>query len=350
MVLLQSAPCIVWRTIMIIELLLLSLFQGYLSCDFEFGMSIICHPSPSTILSHPASCTVIDHQSFQFLWFSIIHHHFLSLHSFVFMDHQQWLSLLTIEIIYDHDGVPSFEHVCQLSNAQMLHVSLHKYIRNIGVLKKNTLAIWIVFPWLSRLPSWQSKHEDHVITFCCPKIRWTLQRRDLNMYSKGFWSSKWPVLRYWEAKTPTSSDSKLSLHRCLGWTWWTPSTFRLNLFWVVKLQICVYFHQFDLSFSNGLVQPPASFTWPACLPGDFFFVKTRFPPPNFCCRQKNTSMPQSRTARPLEGLRENPEYNGEYLRERDVPKCVDGVETRFEMVWDLSVPSGKGNLLGWKWS
>lgn len=73
---------------MIIELLSLSLFSQ-LSCDSEFGVSITCHPSPSTIMSHPASCTVIDHQSFQFSWFSIIHHHFLSLHSFVIMDHQQ---------------------------------------------------------------------------------------------------------------------------------------------------------------------------------------------------------------------------------------------------------------------
>lgn len=55
------------------------------------------------------------------------------------------------------------------------------------------------------------------------------------------------------------------------------------------------------------------------------------PPPIFVVAKKNTSMPQSRTARPLEGLRENPEYNGEYLRERDVPKCVEGVETRFEI-------------------
>lgn len=38
------------------------------------------------------------------------------------------LSLLTISIIYDHHGVASFEHVCQLSNAQMLRVSPHKYI------------------------------------------------------------------------------------------------------------------------------------------------------------------------------------------------------------------------------
>lgn len=134
MVPLLSAPCIVWRTIMIIELLLLSLFQGYLSCDFEFGMSIMCHPSPSTILSHPASCTVIDHQSFQFSWFSIIHHHFLSLHSFVIMDHQQWLSLLTISIIYDQHGFPSFEHVCV----------------NFPT-PRCAMFPWTVFPWLSHV-------------------------------------------------------------------------------------------------------------------------------------------------------------------------------------------------------
>ena len=51
-----------------------------------------------------------------------------------------------------------------------------------------------------------------------------------------------------------------------------------------------------------------------------------FPPPIFVVAKKNIN-----AARPCEGLKENPEYNGEYLRERDVPKYVDGVvSTRFE--------------------
>ena len=209
MVLLLSAPCIVWRTIMIIELLLLSLFQGYLSCDIEFGMSIICHPSPSTIMSHPASCTVIDHQSFQFSWFSIIHHHFPSLHSFVIMAHQQW----------DSHYWPSQSSMI-IMGFLALNMCVNFPTPRCAMFPNYFphLAISTGFPWLSRLPSSQSqsRHEDHVVIFCSPKIRWTLQRRDLNMYSKGFWSSKWPVLRYQEAKTPTSSDFKLSLHRCLG--------------------------------------------------------------------------------------------------------------------------------------
>ena len=77
-----------------------------------------------------------------------------------------------------------------------------------------------------------------------------------------------------------------------------------------------------MSFSNGLVQPPASFVcMPACLPGDLVLLKHAISPPIFFVAQKkhiNAANPHGPAF--LEGLKENPEYNGEYLRERDVPK------------------------------